>query len=248
MRPVATGFAGSTAHDYLKNQRQWTWAGWVRMDDPRLSQSQMLYSEGNRGVNFGIGYSLGGLNVSTWNEELPGNWRTLTAVAPFVAGKWHHVAVTLDTPTGNLGQCIIYLDGESVASGAVGFGKATDWRASVHEMTFGDTAGAMAGAEGRATLLGALDEVLIFNRVISGGEVKELFNAAAPPERLSIYNAVEIEFFTQVGKAYQLQSSVDAQSWRAEGASFKGDGLPFRQLVSIRDRQQNYWRIVPAAP
>lgn len=52
--------------------------------------------------------------------------------------------------------------------------------------------------------------------------------AVAQPQRIEAKPALELEFRTDAGKAYQVESSADAQSWMPHGAVIFGDGAQAR--------------------
>ena len=63
------------------------------------------------------------------------------------------------------------------------------------------------------------------------------------PEGLSIYTAVELELITLSGKQYQLETSVDLDTWTSYEGVFTGTGGKTSKLISIKDKQFTYWRL-----
>jgi len=140
-------------------------------------RKQVLYEEGGagRGLN---AYLVGNdLYVGGWNR--PGkesNWKGdwIKATDSIKSGQWHHVAFTLDgSDTVSEGALNAYLDGQNVgeAKGSQlwdhGDGIALG---SINSKTrFHDGVG--SGSQG---LVGTLDEVNIYNQVLSEAQVKDL--------------------------------------------------------------------------
>ncbi len=107
-----SGFVGSLDHDYLKGRRQWTWSAWIRSDFPERA-GQIVYSEDAHGNVADVQVNKGQVFVNTWNVDVPNNWSSAVASATVVAGKWFHLAVTFDSPSGNQGECRMFLDGKA---------------------------------------------------------------------------------------------------------------------------------------
>lgn len=61
---------------------------------------------------------------------------------------------------------------------------------------------------------------------------------------LKIYTAIELEFPTEPGKAYTVQSSPDLTNWTNFDA-FLGNGDYWRKLYSTRGQSKLFYRVVP---
>lgn len=66
-----------------------------------------------------------------------------------------------------------------------------------------------------------------------------------PAAELHILVAVELELATQSNVIYQLQSSMDLQTWTDFGQPFTGDGSIYRTFVTLRDREVQFFRLKP---
>ncbi len=77
---------------------------------------------------------------------------------------------------------------------------------------------------------GMMDEVRIYDRVLSAAEVSELYAFEAPPE-LTVKRAVYLEAANlKPGTNYQLQVSSDLMAWRDHGAPFLSTNATWRSL------------------
>jgi hypothetical protein len=89
-------------------------------------------------------------------------------VAEWKAKEWHHIAATWDHEDEGLN---LYADGELVASNP-----AAMWEFKPGYATF-----SVGGQGGTVTTNGIIDELVIYDYVLSEEEVKEHFNAVQPP-------------------------------------------------------------------
>ena len=63
------------------------------------------------------------------------------------------------------------------------------------------------------------------------------------PEVLSVYKAIQIEFGTQAGRSYVLESSRDLKSWRSFGNPFTGVGGLSSISVKTDWKESSYFRL-----
>jgi fimbrial isopeptide formation D2 family protein/uncharacterized repeat protein (TIGR01451 family) len=108
-------------------------------------------------------------------SNLPGDYCTNFSIGgPNVAdGNWHHVAVTVSR--GNSQGGLFYVDGSPVPG---------SFNPTIRSQSLGNGAGARIGLRalaegGGAQFDGCLDEIEIFKRVLSAGEVKAIFAAGS---------------------------------------------------------------------
>ncbi|MEL7357991.1 MAG: G8 domain-containing protein [Cyanobacteria bacterium J06560_6] len=152
---------------------------WFKADEITGSnRKQVLYEEGGtvRGLNaylVGDDLYVGGWNQPTGKESgWRGDW--IKATNRIEADKWHHVAFTLDgSDTVQNGALTAYLDGNKLGSrrGSQlwGHGDRVALGNIAQKTRFHDGIG--SGSQG---LNGTIDEVNIYNQVLSQGQVKEL--------------------------------------------------------------------------
>ncbi|HTH48784.1 MAG TPA: LamG domain-containing protein [Candidatus Limnocylindria bacterium] len=94
---------------------------------------------------------------------------------------------------------------------------------------------------------GAMDEVRIYNRALSGPEVAALYGLQRG-KPLSVGIAVksyELSLTVTPGKGYQLQSSADLNQWVSVGAVFFPTTATVTQEVTATDHGR-YWRLLEA--
>ncbi|HRQ66524.1 MAG TPA: LamG domain-containing protein [Xanthomonadaceae bacterium] len=129
-----------------------------RPDDIQSSGDRMIFGKSNyvSATNFLLRVRPGGFlqwEYQTYTESVE---------LPLLAGQWHHVAVTAESPGGGKR---IHVDGVEVATSTPPggtYGLVND------PLTFGF---ASYGAE---RLVGALDEVRLYSRVLSASEILDL--------------------------------------------------------------------------
>ncbi len=155
---------------------------WFRADDVNISsRKQMLFESGGstRGMNIYL-YN-GTLYAGSWNADTSesnwgGTWLTSTAVQD---GQWHHVVLVLRNggPTVQPDVVQFYLDGTLVDSGSGsqlwdhsgtnGIGAVND-NTLLHDGSSDTDAG--------EAFAGRIDQVAIYNRALSSGEVDSLYS------------------------------------------------------------------------
>ncbi len=157
------------------------------------SDKQVLFEEGDssRGLNAYLDDDV--LYVGTWDGSGPGSsgsgsgengqqgtWVSTELSGEGVpAGKWNHVALVLDgADTLKPDALKVYLNGEEMGSG-----EASQLLGHDGAVTLGNIAGTTRFHDGVGSgfqgLVGALDEVQIFNQALSGDQVKTLASASA---------------------------------------------------------------------
>jgi hypothetical protein len=184
---------------------------------------------------FGLITSLnapGKLYFFAYNRDLAGT----TLLASEV---WYHAAVTYDGATVTL-----YLNGQIEGSKSVVLNTVL----SAAGLTLGHRPG---GGKWQ----GQLDEVMLFNRALTPGEVAALHAAGSAggcriPSRPSLASArvgeaLGLWWPSQVGFSYQLQSTTNlhAASWFDEGAPFAGTGGVLATNLPIGPEPENCFRL-----
>ena len=127
---------------------------------------------------------------------------------------WQHVAVTFDSTDGFMGTCVIYQDGEISFFGQLPVVKISTRPPGSDAFSLGTNCGSWVAGQVAQEFAGGIDDVLIFNRALTGAEIPATME---PNKLLSVFTAVEIEFFAEQGKTYQLQWSEELVSWTDEG-------------------------------
>ena len=88
-------------------------------------------------------------------------------IVDWKAKEWHHIAATWDNDGGGM---IVYADGEVVGTNP----------AAIWELDPGYDVFSVGGQGGSTTTNGIIDELIIYNYVLSEDEVKEHFNSIRP--------------------------------------------------------------------
>ena len=112
--------------------------------------------------------------MNTWNADVPGNWSSALVSATVIAGKWFHLAVTFDSPSGNLGECPIFVDGQARFVGTLPMVKSFEATANTHAFAIGQNIGSITGGQPSQEFAGAIDDVQIFERALRPDEIPGL--------------------------------------------------------------------------
>jgi hypothetical protein len=158
--------AAATLADLYR--RGLTVAAWVRPAGPQ-SSGRILDKDGN---DFGWFLKVEGDSLEFTGDQFELAAASRGATTPLRAGVWQHVAATWDgSPSSS--HIHLYVDGTPAdGSGTDGAGAAGDDAAI--PLTIGNRAADLARG-----FSGAIDEVRVFDRVLSAGEVTALFEGAA---------------------------------------------------------------------
>jgi hypothetical protein len=141
-----------------------TIAGWFKSDQPKQYLATLFgFGDASYGANFQLTIGPASLTgypvvfrVNGWGDG--SDWRTGVDPAPLMNDKWHHAAVTYDGQTVTL-----YVDGVLRSS--------SPW--SYDTIPYYVTIGTEIGGDG-TPFKGAIDDVVIFGRALSGVEIAKL--------------------------------------------------------------------------
>lgn len=139
----------------------YTAMAWVNFDNE--TGDNMIFGQSFSGNTLHNGTRNGNLHSGHWGDDI-GPDQGIT-IKPGT-GAWHHVAYTNDTA----GTQQIYLDGNLVASGATGTGGGMD---------SGQTL-AIGTANNGGSFSGLLDEVRVYNTLLTGTQIQQAMNATVP--------------------------------------------------------------------
>lgn len=154
------------ARSSLNQAPQWTFSTWVYPVGDGY-----IYTEGIPAVTFVVGISGGSVITYMWNQNLSGNWMTASSPAGSINyNTWNHVAVTLENGGVGTGTLKFYVNGVLVSTVA---GQMEDNTSALYA-ALGDNIGAYGGGQGHAYFKGKLDEVRIYGRALSAGEISVL--------------------------------------------------------------------------
>jgi hypothetical protein len=87
-------------------------------------------------------------------------------------GEWHHVAGTFDGST-----LLVYLDGTAMGQEHVN----TPLGANPHDLTIGNLSVPRPDEPDKTGFIGTMDDVMMFNRVLSADEVRQLYELTSSP-------------------------------------------------------------------
>jgi len=137
---------------------------WFRTDDTSFSPNEM-FAWGNLGVtyNYVVGlYTNAGIFVSGYGDP---QWTTTTPYINYNDDDWHLIVVTLGS-----GSHKIYIDGSLIDTTSATFD--TGGGGTVKNAVIGNY-----GPSGTEDWTGEIDDMAIWNRVITSGEVTDLWNS-----------------------------------------------------------------------
>ena len=153
---------GHVAVTDLPEMTSTTWAAWVRLDADSSYGAAISAAFDGAGAGHSLGFHTGG-NVRKprvlWNHA--NGHISIMSEEPVELGEWNHMAVTYDADSEAI---VLYVNGEAKADGTVG-------TTAFSTVNLGRRASSK-----NAPLNGALDNVVIFDRGLSGDEIGQLFD------------------------------------------------------------------------
>ena len=139
-----------------------TWAAWVRLDADSSYGTAISAAFDGAGAGHTLGFHTGE-NVRKprvlWNHA--NGHISIMSEEPVELGEWNHMAVTYDADSEEI---VLYVNGEAKADGTVG------------TTTFSIVNLGRRASSKNCPLNGALDDVSIFDRALSGDEIGQLFD------------------------------------------------------------------------
>jgi hypothetical protein len=162
-----SGAVGSSASITLPSFTQMTVAAWVRPLSAGNSSFPRILSFVNDGIQFLLDFS-GGTPTIGFQAASKGSWRGSGTALPAL-GTWMHVAVAYDA--NSIAPPIFYLNGSLLSTVTATGGSGTFTTAGV--ATIGNRA-----SDGLRGFNGSIDQLLIYNRLLSPAEISGL--AALP--------------------------------------------------------------------
>jgi hypothetical protein len=175
------------------------------------------------GLSFGLSFGGAGTGVSYDISGLNGSWIN-------VAGVWDVAGID-----GSADKLRLYVNGQVVASSA-----GASWGGSV-----GSTADIGGGQDGDCANQFDLEQLLVYNRALSAGEVSQLYSAEAAPI-VSVQKAVYLTSNNLlVGSNYQIQVSPDLTNWTNYGSVFLATNAVWQSTMywSVANWNQLYFRV-----
>ena len=172
-----------------------TGLGMISADVPGVANDFGISLITNGAVGFGVG------NPNT----------TLTSVASINNGQWRHVAVTRDSASGSM---TTYIDGalDSTITGPTGA------RTAPTAIRIG---GILSGG---GFFPGKIDEVRIYNAVLSSNEIAVLANPVAPPS-ISAFSGSATNYFGSSGQLFSVVATGTpplSYQWSHSGTNLPG--------------------------
>jgi gliding motility-associated-like protein len=208
----------SLAPDLLKNP-SYSYAVWAKvLQNPNEGSSGIVFSIGDefdskhQTINVSKTFASDGFigwNVGGYNDGFPTTTSLQSKVMPEI-GVWYHLAMTRDNS-----QMTMYLNGELFTVGST----------NGNDPYYGTSTRAHLGIRCNFTLpfIGAIDDFVIYNRVITDQEVKELFNNGIPCSEI---NAEDVRRCGP-GSVSIMASGAQDFRWYDENDVFVFQGNPF---------------------
>ncbi|MEM7536954.1 MAG: LamG-like jellyroll fold domain-containing protein [Chloroflexota bacterium] len=175
VRGSALTFNNDGGYAYLGNDVD---TGFLSYSQRTVSLWVNISDNSETGVIFEMGGDSSGLSIYLFNGVLTmggesSSWETWLTTTAYQLNTWHHLALVLD---GNNSTIAAYLDGASIGQGTGGTVSGTWERGAVGRFLNGyaRAEAGWAGVEEDATMTGLVDEVRIYSRALSAGEVLTL--------------------------------------------------------------------------
>ena len=209
------GYIDVTKPVFNIGQTGYTISVWFCSDDvDRLSQcifNTIPHTGIGMGLNGGdirrpVAYNVGTANGS-WTQNINGTR------SDYVNGVWYHFVVTKNGTDYTLfvnGQ----VDAAKTVPGAATFDNNVAFR--LGDLSLGPD------YTGRQVFPGRLDDFRIYNRALSGQEVKDLYRYEAPegPSLTMEVQTVRVTMKVRPTRKYQLEASLDLSTWTKQGEPF----------------------------
>lgn len=183
--PVGTGVDFSDASNFevvhnvtIGNLNQYTIAAWVQYNQGAAT-SPTLFNKSSE-------YSLYGVDtyMEFWSRRwgsLAGRWRVNTSEFP-TDGRWFHLAITYDVGS-TANDPVIYINGESVDITEF-WAPSGSLLVSSSNLTFGNTTGLASNSQWE----GSIDDVRLYNNVLSEEKIADLYKYGRGEEGAMIFN------------------------------------------------------------
>ena len=204
---------------------------WIAADDWGGLQMVLFEGDGTGGHDYALSLN-GNLSVVTKDNS---NVLLHNYVPPLQT--WTHLVTVADAENGVVQ---LWIDGVLRASSPFG-GEANIGYHSEFSL------GHRGGGNNDWFYNGAMDEVRIYNRALSGPEVAALYalQRGKPLGVGIMVKSYELTLAVTPGKGYQLQSSDDLRRWVSVGAVFFPTTATVTQEVTATDHGR-YWRLLEA--
>jgi hypothetical protein len=149
-----------------------TYSAWIKSDVEHTGSIFNVNYDGNAGLAFGTLSGAGTGDVGIRYRNGASNLRTFAANVEFEDGDWHHVVATVDG-TGNSTGVVIYMDGVDVTNTYTSSFTPPDWSAiAITDVTISSPTATVGGGY----FDGVIDEVRVYDRILTGAEITRLYN------------------------------------------------------------------------
>jgi autotransporter-associated beta strand protein len=169
----------SSSVDSMTTAKQWTLSAWVNCSVGGASEpaNAGIIAKGLSGAEAFALYISGGHFTTVFHNAADTGTETVSGTTTPVAGTWYHVVATVLVPkaTGSNAEAFVYVNGV-LESGAN-----ANTYTTVYSTNLPVTIGCRMAASGAVNLqfLGAIDEVRIYNRILSASDVVQLYQNKA---------------------------------------------------------------------
>lgn len=215
-----------------------TISAWI---NPQVASSGAILTKQHNGVD-GTMFTFGGSTdgYGQWFDGDPGvlyfhpqnGAPAALSSSSLTAGMWQQVVVVF---TG--GSCSFYINGVLCGTNAGDYGVPDDLDPSVNTSIGCWMGDGFSYVQPR--LLGAIDDVRVYNRAFSDEEVQQLYqietNSTAGNPGISLGKAVFVKFSNlNIGYSYQLQTSTNLTDWTDGGPPF---------TATTTNMTSRYWNV-----
>ncbi|MEK6889069.1 MAG: LamG domain-containing protein [Nanoarchaeota archaeon] len=189
---------------------------WIKFNN--IQSNPVIYGESqSSGLIFAFGINNGKIGMWNWRNDRAGNWAGGTSSTSLVNEQWYHVAVTFSSSN----EMKIYINGNLDSTTAIPNGPS--YGVSVNYAGIGMQKQGSSFVTTNA-LNGKLDDVMIFNRVLSADEVVQVNNSG----RLTssggggeVFGSFEANFL-ESGTTNEIEPVVLNSIKNSSGFEFKG--------------------------
>ncbi|OGZ57555.1 MAG: hypothetical protein A2827_03025 [Candidatus Spechtbacteria bacterium RIFCSPHIGHO2_01_FULL_43_30] len=235
-------FSGSTSNYVIANSfsgfptTEITFAFWMRSSDTAKNGTPLSYASGNSGNQDNE------FIVSNYNNFAIHRRGSSTGPTGVSAndGKWHHIGVTWKSGGG--GVVKIYKDGAEAYSGNLAGGTSMAGGGALVLGQEQDSVG--GGFDSSVGFVGNIDEVYAYNRVLTSGEVSQLYNGTYSSRN----GLVGLWHFDEGGGSTLSDSSNRGNNGTIFGASWMEGGMFYERNYNWQAEASNIGGTTFATP
>lgn len=185
----STPLTGHIAH--TSSHSQITLSFWVNADLSAMSTNYSILRFSTDGAGNSLYISITGTKATDRLYFDVGSASTYITGSTYLTGVWRHVVMTLDRTDADGGTLNVYIDDSQVITNF------SYWTYSEAQSYFRPEFGrnlllTYSAAPSTVDLIGAIDDICVWNRILAGSEITELYNSGTGTEVVTTLAASDV--------------------------------------------------------